>query len=177
MYLRLQWTSSVFQLCKLTRDCQWKTNGRYHQPVWFQWSMSSGIPMYWERLVRRSLAQVTTQHATPMYTTGMVRLVWAKLIQFVLQPQMHKNYTGAYIQGMHRVMLKYSHVWRVELVCLESSKLHVKAEYTKTCPLPAWCPAILPFQTSTGAILFDYMCLVCVGALTVPPVVFQCSLQ
>ena len=39
-------------------------------------------------------------------------LVWTKLISFDLQPQIHKNYNGAYIKIMHRVMLKYSHVLR-----------------------------------------------------------------
>ena len=50
-----------------------------------------------------------------MYTTGMVRVVWSKLISFDLQPQKHKNYNGTHIKGMHRVMLKYSHVLGVEL--------------------------------------------------------------
>ena len=46
----------------------------------------------------------------------MVRVVLAKLISFDLQPQIHKNYNGAHIKGMHRVMLKYySHVLRAEL--------------------------------------------------------------
>ena len=35
-----QWSSSVFQLCKLTLDRHWDTNGCYHQPVWFQWHPS-----------------------------------------------------------------------------------------------------------------------------------------
>ena len=48
-----------------------------------------------------------------MYTTGMI--VWDKLISFDLQPQIHKNYDGAHINGMHKVMLKYSHMLRVEL--------------------------------------------------------------
>ena len=48
----------------------------------------------------------------------MARIVWAKLISFDLQPQIHKNYNGAHIQGMHRVMLKYSHVLRAELVSI-----------------------------------------------------------
>ena len=52
-----------------------------------------------------------------MYTTGMVRVVWAKLISFDLQPQTHKNYNGAHIKGMHRVML-YSHVLRAELASI-----------------------------------------------------------
>ena len=48
----------------------------------------------------------------------MVRVIWAKLISFDLQPQIHKNYNGAHIKGMHRMMLKYSHVLRTELVSI-----------------------------------------------------------
>ena len=84
----------------------------------FQCGLSSGIPVYWQNLVWRSLGQVTSQHATPLYTTGIVRVVWAKLISFDLQPQIHKNYNGADIEGMHRVILKYSHVLRAELVSI-----------------------------------------------------------
>ena len=35
-----QWSSSVFQLCKLTLDRHWDTTGNKHQPVWFQWHPS-----------------------------------------------------------------------------------------------------------------------------------------
>ena len=49
------------------------------------------------------------------YTTAMVNVVWAELILFDLQSQMHNNYNGGRIKGMHRVMLKYSHVLRAEL--------------------------------------------------------------
>ena len=45
---------------------------------------------------------------------------------------------------------------------LESSKLQVKAEFTETCQLPAWCPAILSFQGGMDATLLNYMCLFCV---------------
>ena len=48
----------------------------------------------------------------------MVRDVWAKLISFNLQPQIHNNYDGAHIKGMLRVMLKYSPVLRAELVSI-----------------------------------------------------------
>ena len=48
----------------------------------------------------------------------MVRVVWAKLILFDLQPQIYKNYNGAHIKGMHSVMLKYSHVLRAELLSI-----------------------------------------------------------
>ena len=80
-----------------------------------------------------------------------MQTIWAKLISFDLQPQMHKNYDGAHIKGMHRVMLKN---WYP----LQSSKHQVKAEFTETCPLADWCPAILSFQTSTDATLLNYMC-------------------
>ena len=70
---------------------------------------SSGIPVYlWLQWSSRPL----------MYTSGMVRVVWAKLISFDLQPQIHKNYNGAHIKGMYRVMLKYSHVLRAELTSI-----------------------------------------------------------
>ena len=48
----------------------------------------------------------------------MVRVVWAELILFDLQPQIHKNYNGAHAKGMHRVMLKYSHVLSSELASI-----------------------------------------------------------
>ena len=35
-----QWSSSVFQLCKLTLDRHWDTTGCWHRPVWFQWHPS-----------------------------------------------------------------------------------------------------------------------------------------
>ena len=47
-----------------------------------------------------------------------VRVVWAKLISFDLQPQIHKNYNDFHIRGMHRVMFKYSHVLRTERVSI-----------------------------------------------------------
>ena len=46
----------------------------------------------------------------------MVGIVWAKLISFDLQPEIHKKYNGAHIKGMHSVMLKYWHVLRGEFV-------------------------------------------------------------
>ena len=48
----------------------------------------------------------------------MVRVVWAKLISFDLQSQIHKTYNIANIKGMHRVMLKYSHGLREELASI-----------------------------------------------------------
>ena len=48
----------------------------------------------------------------------MVRVVWAKLISFDLQPQIHKNYIVAHIKGMHRIMLKYMNVLKAELASI-----------------------------------------------------------
>ena len=55
---------------------------------------------------------------TIICTTAMVRVVWIQLISFDLQPQIHKNYNGAHIKGMHRMMLKYSHMIRAELASI-----------------------------------------------------------
>ena len=35
-----------------------------------------------------------------------------------MQSQIHKNYNGAPIKGMHMVMLKYLHVLKAELVSI-----------------------------------------------------------
>ena len=48
---------------------------------------------------------------------------------------------------------------------LQRSELQVKAEFTETCPLAAWCPAILSFQIGMGATLLNYMCLRVCGML------------
>ena len=89
---------------------------------------SSGLPVcsvqwYPSVLTESGLAVIRSGHfpacAGPLiYATGMVRVVWAQLISFDLQPQIHKNYNGAHIKGMHRVMLKYSHVLRAELASI-----------------------------------------------------------
>ena len=42
---------------------------------------------------------------------------------------------------------------------LQNSKLQVIAEFTETCPLAAWCPAILSFQTGMNATLLNYVFL------------------
>ena len=92
VYLRLQWSSSV--VCPVVSQCT--------DRIWFGGHQVRSLPSM------RPL----------MYATGMVRVVWAKLISFDLQPQIHKNYNGAHIKGMHRVMLKYSHVLRAELASI-----------------------------------------------------------
>ena len=67
---------------------------------------------------------------------------------------------------MHRVMLKYSQTFEEQnWYALQSSKLQVKAEFTETWPLAAWCPIILSFQTGMGATLLNYMCLDVCGLL------------
>ena len=57
-----------------------------------------------------------------MYTTGIARFVWVKLISFELQPPKHKHYNGAQTQSMHCVMLTYSHVLGAELVPIAGHK-------------------------------------------------------
>ena len=63
---------------------------------------------------------------------------------------------------MHRVMLKYSRF-------KSKTGIQVKAEFTETCPLADWCPAILSFQTGIDAILLNYMCMGVCERLQSPP--------
>ena len=92
VYLWLQWSSSAVR--PVVSQCT--------DRIWFRGHWVRSLPSMWPL----------------MYTTAMVRVVWAKLISFDLQPQIHKNYNGAHIKGMHRVMLKYSHVLRAELASI-----------------------------------------------------------
>ena len=92
-----QWSSSVFQLCKLTLGASISQCGSSGIPVylWLQWSSSVVCPVasqctdiiwfggHWVR----SLPSMQPL----MNTTGMARVVWAKLISFDLQPQTHKK--------------------------------------------------------------------------------------
>ena len=48
---------------------------------------------------------------------------------------------------------------------MEGSKLQVKAEFTETCPLAAWCPVILSFEIGMGATMLNYLCLDVCGLL------------
>ena len=66
--------------------------------------------------------------------------------------------------------------WAQNWHSFQSSKLQVKAEFTETCPLADWCPAILSFQTGMDANLLKYV-PGSVSAVTVPLVVFPCRLQ
>ena len=167
-----QWSSSVFQLCKLTLDHHWNTTGCLHQLVWFQWhpsvlvapvvfqcGLSSGIPVYWQNLVWRSLGQVTSQHANPL----CILQVWWEL--FALN-WFHLTCNPKYTKPI-MVISKACTGWcwgthvciEQDLYPLQSSKSQVKAEFTETCPLAYWYPAILSFQTGMDATLLNYMCL------------------
>ena len=110
-----------------------------------------------------------------IYATGMARVVWAGVISFELQPQIHKNYSGAHIQCMHRVMLKHSHVAEQNWYALHSSGLQVQAEFTETCPLATCCLVSLSFEAGIDATVLNYMCLGVCGSLQ--SLVFQCRLQ
>ena len=108
--LEHHWVLASASVVPVASQC---TCGSSDLPVWFvQW--------YPSILSESGLEVISSGHfpdATP-YTAGMVRVVWAELISFDLQPQIHKNYNGAHIRGMHKVMLKYSHMFRAEWVSI-----------------------------------------------------------
>ena len=98
--LEHHWVLASASVVPVASQC---TCGSSSLPVWsVQWYPS---------VLTKSGLEVTFQYTTP-YAYGMVRVGWAKLISFDLQPQIHKNYNGTHIKVIHRVMLKYSHVLR-----------------------------------------------------------------
>ena len=71
-------------------------------PVW-------SVPWYPSVLTESGLEVIRSGHFPAcdpflICTTGMVRVVWSQLISFDLQPQIHKNYNGAHINGIHSVV-------------------------------------------------------------------------
>ena len=111
-----------------------------------QWTCdSSGLPMwsvhwYPSVLALCALEVIRSGHfpaCNPLcIPTGTVIVVWAKLISFDLQPQIHKYYNGAHIKGMHKVVLKYSHVFKAERVSIAEQLTPSKCwiyRYLSTC--------------------------------------------
>ena len=173
MLLWLQWSSIVFQLCKLTLD--------RHRVQASASVVCSGIPVYlWLQWSSSVVCPVVSQctdiiwiggswiRSIPsmqpiMYTTGVVRVVWVKLISFELSPQIYKDCDGAYIKSMHRVM----HVLRAALVSIAERQTPSKGWIyrAETCPFAHWRPVILSFETGMDATMLNYMCLGVCGLL------------
>ena len=105
VYLWLQWSSSVFQLCKLCISqcgssviCQ--VVNQSTDKIWL------GCPYV------KSLSS-----SNPLW----IQLVWRELFLsdfFWIATPTIQNYYGVHIQSMLRVMLKYSLAWRTELVSI-----------------------------------------------------------
>ena len=97
VYLSLQWSSSVCQLCKCALDCHWKTTG---VSQCYSTVVCLVVPQCTESdWVGGQQVRSLPSMQPPIYTTGITRVVWAKLISFELQPQIHKTYTGAHIKA------------------------------------------------------------------------------
>ena len=109
-----------------------------------------------------------------MYTTGIVRVVWAKLISFDLQAQIHKNYNSAHNKARTEWCWSTHMCQGQNWYPLQSSKLQLKAEFTETCPLADWYLVISDWHRCYSAKLYVPGR---VWAVTVPPVVFQYRLQ
>ena len=88
---------------------------------------SSGLPVwsvqwYPSVLTKSGLGVIRSGHF-PACDPFCIQLVWWELFELnwfhlTCNLKYTKNYTGANIKGVHRVMLKYSHVLRAELVSI-----------------------------------------------------------
>ena len=120
---------------------------------------SSGVPAwsvqwYPSAVTKSGLEVIRSGHLLAcncMYTTGMVRVVWVKLISFYLQPQIHKNYNGAHIKAMIRVMLKYSHVFTLVKSPRKSQRRIFFIQDGRLC---LW----FPFVTAWNHVIFFNIC-------------------
>ena len=122
-----QWSSSVFQLCKLTLDCMGVIRFGH-----FPACNPLCIQLAW-----RELFELTWFHlyCNLKYTKTLMVLTSKACTEWCIS-------TGTFER----------HSW----YAFESSKLQVKAEFTKTCPLAASCPVILSFQTGMDVTLLNY---------------------
>ena len=128
VYLWVQWSSSVFQLCKLTLDHHWVLASVSVVPVASQCTCgSSGPPVrsvqWYPSVLTESGLEIIRSGHFPACDPLCIQLVWWELFelnwfQFNCNPKYTKNYNGAHTKGMHMVMLKYSQVLRAELVSI-----------------------------------------------------------
>ena len=88
---------------------------------------SSGLPVWsiqwYPSVLTASGLEVIRSGHFPACDPLCIQLVWWELFELnwfhlTCNPKYTKNYNDAHIKGMHRVMLKYSHVLRAELVSI-----------------------------------------------------------
>ena len=97
-------------------------------PVAFQCTCgSSGLPVWsvqwYPSVLTESGFEVIRSGHFAAWDPLCIQLLWWELFELnwyhlTCQPKYTKNYNGAHIKGMHRVMLKYSHVLRAELASI-----------------------------------------------------------
>ena len=81
-------------------------------PVW-------SVQWYPSVLTDSGLEVITSGHfppCDPLCIQLVCESCLSKTVFFYFIRQIYKNYNGAHIKGIYRVMLKYSHVLRAELV-------------------------------------------------------------
>ena len=107
--LEHHWVLASASVVPVALQCTFGSSGL---PVW-------SVQWYPSVLTESGLEVIRSGHFPawdPFCIQLLWRVVWAKLISFDLQPQIHKNYNTAHIKGMHRMM--YSHVLRAELASI-----------------------------------------------------------
>ena len=78
----------------------------------------------WHSNVLRASGLVIRSGHFPACNPLCIQLVCGELFELrwfhlYCDPKYTQTYNGAHIGGTHRVMWKYSHIWRAELVCIE----------------------------------------------------------
>ena len=110
--LEHHWVLASASVVPVASQCACGSSGL---PVWFvQW--------YPSVLTESGLEVIRSGHF-PACDPLCIQLIWWVLFELnwfhlTCNPKYIKNYNGAHIKGMHRVMLKYSHVLTAELTSI-----------------------------------------------------------
>ena len=123
---------------------------------------SSGLPVWsaqwYPSVLTESGLEVISSGHFPACDPLCIQLVWWELFELNwFHLTCHPKYTKTMMMLISKACTEWC--WSTHMCQeqnwhpLKSSKLQVMTEYTETCPLAYWCPAILLFQTGLDATL------------------------
>ena len=154
--LEHHWALALASVVQVATQC---TCGSSGLPVW-------SVQWYPSVLTETGLEVIRSGHFPACYPL-CIQLVWWDLFELDVHLTCNPKYTKTIMVLISKACTGWcwsTHVSQEQnWYPLQSSKLQVKAEFTETCPLVRWCPAILLFQTGVNPTLLNYKCRACVG--------------
>ena len=141
-------------------------------PVAFQYTCgSSGLPVsfvqWYPGVLTESGLEVIRSCHFPAWDPLCIQLLWWELFELnwfhlTCHRKYKKNYNGAHIKGMHRVMLKYSHGLRAELASIAEQQTPSKGLIYRDLPTCLLVSRNLVISNWHGC--YSACLTICVGA-------------